>query len=83
MSCCGKQRGQLWGTSQIPTQASGKQRQPLPRPAIRFEYVGKTGLTVQGPVTGKRYRFDNPGSQVLVDPRDVPSMAGVPHLRRV
>jgi hypothetical protein len=38
---------------------------------------------VQGPVTGKRYRFDNPGSRLLVDPQDAPSMAAVPHLRRV
>ncbi|MFL6192972.1 MAG: hypothetical protein ACJ75H_02280 [Thermoanaerobaculia bacterium] len=51
--------------------------------AIRFEYVGTTGLTVQGPVTGKRYRFDNPGAQSLIDPRDAPSMASVPQLRRI
>jgi len=52
-------------------------------PVIRFEYAGKTGMTVQGPVTGKRYRFDKPGSRVLVDPRDSPSLSAVPHLRRV
>jgi hypothetical protein len=45
--------------------------------------VGTTGLTVQGPVTGKRYRFGNPGSRLLIDPQDAPSMAAVPHLRRV
>lgn len=83
MSCCGKQREQFRGTVQISQRVTDKQRQPLPQPAIRFESVGTTGMTVQGPVTGKRYRFDSPGSQVLVDPRDVPSMAAVPHLRRV
>jgi hypothetical protein len=50
---------------------------------IRFEYVGATGMTAMGPVTGKRYRFQDYGSRVAVDLRDAPSMAGVPHLRRV
>jgi hypothetical protein len=45
--------------------------------------VGTTGLTVLGPVTRKRYRFEGHGSRVSVDPRDVPSMAAVPHLRRI
>ena len=83
MSCCGKQREQFLGTSQVPPRGNDRQRQPLPQPAIRFEYVGATGLTVLGPVTGKRYRFDKPGSRLLVDLRDAPSMASVPHLRRV
>ena len=81
MSCCGRQRTQFQGTGQVPPRAGDRRLQPLP--AIRFEYVGTTGLTVQGPVTGKRYRFDNPGSRLLVDPQDAPAMAAVPHLRRV
>lgn len=83
MSCCGKQREQFFGTAQPAPRATDKQPQPLSQAAIRFEYVGATGLTVLGPVTGKRYRFDNPGAQSLIDPRDAPSMASVPHLRRV
>ena len=81
MSCCGRQRNQFQGTSQPPPRVINRQRQP--QPEIRFEYMGATGMTVVGPVTGKRYRFDNPGSRVSVDPRDAPSMAAVPHLRRV
>lgn len=83
MSCCGKQREQFLGTSQTPPRVNDKSRQPLPQLAIRFEYVGVSGLTVVGPVTGKGYRFDKPGSRLLVDLRDAPSMASVPHLRRV
>lgn len=83
MSCCGSQR-QFLGISQIsPRRGTDRQRQPLPQAAVRFEYVGSTGLTAVGPVTGKRYRFDRPGSRVLVDPRDAPSLAAVPHLRRI
>jgi hypothetical protein len=83
MSCCGRQREQFQGTSQIPPRGNDRQRQPLPQPATRFEYVGTTGLTVVGPVTGTRYRFDKPGSRVLIDLRDAPSVAAVPNLRRV
>jgi hypothetical protein len=48
-----------------------------------FEYFGRTGLTVTGPVTGQRYRFDGPGAQVPVDLRDRRSLLVVPHLREL
>jgi len=79
MSCCGKQRHQFFGTVPAPPPADAGRRQP----AVRFEYVGTTGLTVQGPVTGAQYRFGNPGAQVLVDARDALSVAAVPQLRRI
>lgn len=79
MSCCGKQRSQFFGTvPALPQAEPGR-----PRSAVRFEYVGTTGLTVQGPVTGAQYRFGNPGAQVLVDARDALSVAAVPMLRRI
>jgi hypothetical protein len=51
--------------------------------SVFFEYVGKTGMTVTGPVSGRRYRFDHPGSRVAVEPADKPSLAALPQLRRV
>jgi hypothetical protein len=48
-----------------------------------FQYVGTTGLTVVGGVTGTRYRFDSPGAIVAVDFRDQVSLRPIPHLRRV
>ena len=87
MSCCGRHRetfrGTSRGTRQPVPRASDTASKPLPQAPVHFEYVGATGLTVLGPVTGKRYRFDRSGSQVSIEPRDVPSMAAVPHLRRV
>jgi len=50
---------------------------------VYFEYVGKTGLTVVGPITGSRYRFDGPGAIVAVDGRDASPVAAVPNLRQV
>ena len=49
---------------------------------VMFEYVGNTGMTVVGPATGKRYRFDRPGARLEVDLRDRRALAGVPHLRQ-
>ena len=48
-----------------------------------FQYVGQTGMTVVGPVTGRRYRFAAPGQIVAVDPLDRRSVATVPSLRQV
>lgn len=56
---------------------------PNYRYAVYFEYVGKSGLTVFGSATNKKYRFDRPGSRVEIDPRDRPSLAKVPSLREV
>ncbi|MGH9361734.1 MAG: hypothetical protein ACRD2T_07435 [Thermoanaerobaculia bacterium] len=70
--CCGKQRGQFVRS---------------PRSAVPerhfFRYVGRTAITVAGPVSGKYYRFPAPGATVEADPRDAPSLERVPQLRRV
>lgn len=46
-----------------------------------FEYVGTTALTVIGPASGRRYRFERPGARVIVDPRDRAALEAVPQLR--
>lgn len=80
MGCCGKNRPvpQVESNSPAPVMH-------LPRvsSAQYFEYVGKTGLTVIGPVTGQRYRFARPGMLLAIDERDSPSMVGIPNMRRV
>jgi len=48
-----------------------------------FQYLGRTALTVVGPITGARYRFERPGSQRHVDPRDRPGLLRVPVLKAV
>ena len=84
MSCCGKSREQM-KTSRPPSKA------PMPMPrmtvspsgSVAFEYTGKSRLTVIGPVTHTRYEFIGFGCRLHVDPRDCPSVATVPSLRRV
>lgn len=87
MACCGKQREQVGATNPIrPALSAGtsaSQRAPVSRQfVVCFEYMGRTGLTVVGPVSGRRYRFDGPGARLVVDPRDQVSLAAVPNLRR-
>ena len=79
MGCCGKNRPARQVENNSPTRVMLTPRAPS---ALYLEYVGKTGLTVFGPVTGRRYRFAHPGALLAVDERDGPSMAGVPNLRR-
>jgi len=74
MSCCGKARSQVVMASQ-----KGAAR---PTTAL-FEYVGRTRLSIIGPVTRTSYLFDRPGARVLVDGRDRASLSTIPVLRQV
>jgi hypothetical protein len=49
---------------------------------VPYTYTGPTRLVADGPVTRRRYRFDQPGATLSVDARDAPSFAAIPHLRR-
>jgi hypothetical protein len=62
-------------------QAGSPSSAPAAPASVVFEYTGTTGLTVVSPVTGKRYRFDAPGAQLAVDPRDRNMLLYVPNLR--
>lgn len=64
-----------------PTLAPARAVAYLPRPKPVFEYLGATALTVIGPASGLRYRFDRPGAALAVDPRDRAALEAVPLLR--
>lgn len=83
MGCCGRNRSapQIKRTDvSIPVRVM---HTPQTSSAQYFEYVGKTGLTAFGPITGRRYRFAHPGMQLPVDERDAASLMAVPNLRRI
>jgi hypothetical protein len=67
--------------STLPVMASSAM--PARQSRVFFQYVGRTRLTVIGPVTGRAYRFDRPGASLDVDFRDRRSLAVVPNLRQV
>lgn len=97
MSCCGKKRAEFQSTTQAHkaheasqgvysgefTNDNASPLRSIQVVATYFEYTGNNALTVQGPITGKRYRFSGPGARVGIDNRDAPSVAGVPNLKRV
>lgn len=97
MSCCGKKRAEYQTTNQADrlygpsrgvssrelTSGDASPFRSVPVVTTYFEYTGNTGMTVQGPITRRRYRFSGPGARVEVDNRDASSVAGVPNLRRI
>lgn len=81
--CCGRNHNRLQYNA--PTRLA-----PTSRPASvgiqsgsLFQYLGRTALTVVGPISGARYRFERTGSQLRVDPRDRAALLRVPALRPV
>jgi hypothetical protein len=80
MACCGHGRGQMTMSGRI----AGQTRGPVPvSSAVLYRYTGATGMTVLGPISGTRYRFDQPGAKLQIDRRDLSSMAGLPNLQRL
>lgn len=89
--CCGRNMNQTAGPAKSPRTPPPIQVQPIstmPSPAPyravqpQFEYTGKTALTVVSPLTGKSYRFAQPGAQLSVDDRDRQWIAFIPNLKR-
>ena len=88
MGCCGGSRRAAAGTGRAPVTGSRPADRTSASEARRlshayFAYVGRTGLTVVGPRTGRTYRFAGPGQVVAVDPADRRGLATVPQLRQV
>ncbi len=83
MSCCGQKRNE--NRQQEQHQAAGPVYNYTPKMGedVQFEYTGKTALTVNGAITGKRYRFEHTGSKLVIDYRDAAGMTGIPVLRKV
>lgn len=85
MSCCGRGTttpgGRGGGPARTPARRQGHGGRG-PAPAVYFQYVGTSRLTVYGPVSGRSYRFETPGAVLPVDPRDRRSLAAVPMLCR-
>lgn len=83
MCNCGNKRNELSSRSaaqQMPTMQPALEQTG---PAVSFMYTGQSALTVTGAVTGKRYRFNAPAEQQLIDYRDAALMMSVPVLKRM
>ena len=86
MSCCGRPRTATPlppSTGARPAPAGPARPAPRAPSSVSFRYDGSTRLHAEGPITHQRYRFEHTGAIVAVDARDAPSLAAIPHLRRV
>ncbi len=83
MTCCGQRRLQHQRTNLGAAAGPASASTTHSSTSVVFEYIGATGLTAFGPVTGVRYRFNRPGARVPVDIRDAQGLGAVPVLRRV
>lgn len=84
MGCCGGKPRYWRPAPAAPSKHATTSMASAPQVAnVTFEYLGGSAMTVKGPITGRAYRFDQPGARVAVDRRDAPSVAGVPRLRRL
>ena len=77
MCNCGQKRIEMADSTNISTRESYNLNDTF------FEYTGKTGLTVTGSVTGRKYRFNNPGDKVIIHYKDMPGVKTIPVLKEV
>jgi hypothetical protein len=80
--CCGEQRQKYRTANPRRILPPASATDWFRTPSVKFEYFGRTGLTVLGKVSGSNYRFEKPGFQVDVDARDASSLECIPNLRR-
>lgn len=89
MACCGQNRKQASIQTTAVRQPDNpvkvaRNEEPLAgQQGIKFQYVGKTGLTAIGLPSRRLYRFAQPGAVLQVDPQDIASLAAIPNLRQI
>ena len=85
MCNCGKKRNTLSqsNTSYDNHEQRVQQSAAQKKPAVTFQYTGKTALTVTGSITKRSYRFNFPGDIQHIEFSDAAAMTAVPVLKRV
>jgi hypothetical protein len=86
MSCCGNKRIE-WAQSvpqnNVLAASLNEMSAFSPKPDVIFEYIGKTGLTVEGQFTHQKYRFSFTGDTQSVDYRDASDCMSIHVLKKV
>lgn len=80
MCNCGSKRNTINNGSQA---ASSSPSEAKMWSDVRVKYTGKTALSVTGNITGNRYRFSQPGSELMVNFRDLSGLLQLPMLKKV
>jgi hypothetical protein len=83
MCNCGTKRNTLQQDAKFLSNPVTAKRNKSHWADIKFEYIGKTGLSVTGPITGRRYRFNFTGDIQLIDYRDANSVSQINLLKQL
>ena len=90
MSCCGQNRDSSVREARLaPVRPAAPPRAPVPAPipaighTVTLRCRNRSALDVQGPVTGKRYRFANGGSMHAIDRRDAEGLLATGLFERI
>ena len=83
MCNCGTKRNLLQQDAKLLSNPATARQNKSHWADSKFEYIGKTGLSVTGPITGRRYRFNFTGDVQLIDYRDTTSVAQIQLLKQV
>jgi len=89
--CCGNKTMRPNGAFRPATDFQRQPAAQIRRPAAQlakaapsfFEHVGAGTLVVNGPVSGRQYRFEGQGATTVIDPRDRVSLKAIPFLREL
>ena len=76
MCGCGQRSGSVLAPSSSSTRPAGARPSRVAAPVRDpiLEYVGPTSLVITGPVTGRTYRFEQPGARVRVSVHDAAAL---------
>lgn len=81
MSCCGRKiNHRPTPGGEFYKAVHKSQKKTKLKAGILFRYVGATALTVQGPFSGRHYRFEEPNAVQMTDPKDYQALLTVPGL---
>ncbi|MEI9810559.1 MAG: hypothetical protein WDO16_23285 [Bacteroidota bacterium] len=83
MACCGNKRNEYSRSLDIAQVPGSPAAVVTTQEDIPFEYIGNTGLTVTGNISGRKYRFSGNGDIQLINYRDAGGMMAVPVLRKL
>lgn len=81
--CCGRNRTQMRNAASPPLRPAGNTPAQKPPSHVSFVNIGNSAITLKGPITGIEYRFDRPGTRLVVDWRDRILLASIRQLRQV
>jgi hypothetical protein len=81
MGCCGQQRAALVHSNAASREAAAGVTDRN-GPNVPLQFTRRNNIVVRGPVTGRAYRFHEPGYEQSVDLRDAAALIATGYFRQ-